>query len=607
MGLFTKNPAEKKLKELTGGMFLNSSFKDKLAKEGLSDADGFIIQRELKSSIKNGEIEVEGVETRLNYLIEQKKAEKSGHNNLTKNKRFKGDNDKSKPLRASSSTDHTRNPRYKGGSSDKFIPGSNPSSTDHTRNPRYVGNNVKSKPLRASSSTDHTRNPRYMGDNKGPSGKKTPKADTVEIEVITADSLENMAKDDKVKEIKFLVNQEHNLKECPKCKAKILQYDKFCFRCGCEVREALFEEAIEKISQKSKSTLESKSTADELSELEQKYEDAKSTTDELSELEKLYNKKVSTKYSPKFKFAYALYLNEINNNPNKSINANYYKANYDTSLVKIKKQAKEDEFVADGSPLIAAKSATVKDLKKILKDHDLMVSGKKEDLIERLGENLTEEELKQLFPKKVLSVTDKGLEFIEKNRHVFYYDKTSQIRTNVEVEEYDSIFDDVDDMSDENIYNLLVDFLLKRENDLVDKKNWGKYRYNFMALGKVYKDMGENLKVLDIDFKLFIAGINNFNDYTNESEPAFGYIGKTYSNELINLLHDLSLSIDDLKDKFGKSYDELKYPNLKISKDESLLYLLKLFSGEDIQDLTEEIHSKYPAPDNYHRIDIGLF
>ena len=76
MGLFTKNPAEKKLKELTGGMFLNSSFKDKLAKAGLSDADGFIIQRELKSSIKNGEIEVEGVETRLNYLIEQKKGGK---------------------------------------------------------------------------------------------------------------------------------------------------------------------------------------------------------------------------------------------------------------------------------------------------------------------------------------------------------------------------------------------------------------------------------------------------------------------------------------------------------------------------------------------------
>ena len=164
------------------------------------------------------------------------------------------------------------------------------------------------------------------------------------------------------------------------------------------------------------------------------------------------------------------------------------------------------------------------------------------------------------------------------------------------MEEYDSIFDDVDDFSDENIHKLLSDFLEKREDELVSKKNWGGYRYNFMALARVYKDSGNEFKVLDNDFKLFIAGINNFNEYTNHSEPAYGYIGKTYSKELVELLHSLSLSIDDLKAKFNGAYDDLKYPELKISKDESLVYLLKLFSGEDIQDLTEEIRSKYPDP-----------
>ena len=136
----------------------------------------------------------------------------------------------------------------------------------------------------------------------------------------------------------------------------------------------------------------------------------------------------------------------------------------------------------------------------------------------------------------------------------------------------------------------------KREDELVSKKNWGGYRYNFMALARVYKDNGNEFKVLDNDFKLFIAGINNFNEYTNHSEPAYGYMGKTYSKELIELLHSLSLSVDDLKAKFNDAYDDLKYPELKISKDESLVYLLKLFSGEDIQDLTEEIRSKYPDP-----------
>ena len=539
MALFRKDPAEKKLKELTGGVFLNTSFLDRLKKAGLTAADGVEIQREVKKDIKSGEVKEEGVETRINFLIEQKKADKLG---------------------------------------------------------------VKS------SQNDLTKNTRYMGDNKSKASNRNQNENTKEIEILTADSLEHMAKDDRVKEMKFLVNQEHNLKECPKCGAKILQYDTFCFNCGCEIRKAMFDKGFEKTEGKSESTLdinkeskstsdinkETKSTADELSQLEQQYTETKAAADELSELEKLYNKKVSTRFSPKFKFAYVLYLDEINKNPNKSIKNDYYKANYDTSLTKIKKQAREDEFIGEGSPLIAAKSATVKDLKKLLKEHDLMVSGTKDELIERLGENLTEEELKEVFPKKVFAVSEKGLEFIEENKYVFYYDKTTPIRSYVEVEEYDSVFDDVDDLSDENIHKLLIDFLEKREDELVSKKNWAGYRYNFMALARVYKDSGNEFKVLDNDFKLFIAGINNFNDYTNHSEPAYGYIGKTYSKELIELLHSLSLSIDDLKAKFNDAYDDLKYPELKISKDESLVYLLKLFSGEDIQDLTEEIHSKYP-------------
>ena len=526
MGLLRrKNPAEKKLKELTGGFLISDYFIEILNNVGLDSSDGYDIQRQLKADIKRGDVKEDGVETRLNFLIEKRIKEKKA-------------------------------------------------SSDFKQE----------------------------------------------------DSLNEVSSNDNVKELKFLLNQEHNLIKCPNCDKKILKRDKFCYSCGFELsKENGIDFNAESISETDFGVGSSIGYAPEVKventfypsmeyELDAKVEDTispmsdssaevlepKDVSDELSELEKLYNKKVSTKYSPKFKFAYVLYLDEINKNPNKSIKNDYYKSNYDTSLTKIKKQAKEDEFIGEGSPLIAAKSATVKDLKKLLKDHDLMVSGTKDELIERLGENLTEEELKEVFPKKVFSVSEKGREFIEENKYVFYYDKTTPIRSYVEVEEYDSIFDDVNDLSDENIHKLLIDFLEKREDELVSKKNWGGYRYNFMALARVYKDSGNEFKVLDNDFKLFIAGINNFNDYTNHSEPAYGYIGKTYSKELVELLHSLSLSIDDLKAKFNAAYDDLKYPELKISQDESLVYLLKLFSGEDIQDLTEEIRSKYPDPNlNY--------
>ena len=537
VALFRKNPAEKKLKELTGGRRISKEFKNRLKREGLTISHGTSIYGQLKKEIKTGKVNENNIEKRLGELISQRKEQA----------------------------------RSRHGAS------------------------------RSSMSTG-----------------------AGEFHIISEGSLEKMAKDDKVKEIKFLINQEHNVKECPKCGATLLKSDRFCHKCGVNVLSAsvgakfsptskaksedkssnLEKEPIEKAFKKAEESADSlfkegpskQSSFEEPLKAKVSQTEDNSTLDELSELEKLYSKKVSSKYSPKFKFAYVLYLNEIKKKPSKELPEDKYLQLYDARVSKLKKQALEDNYIEYGNPLIAAESATVKEIKDVLKEHDLKVSGKKEDLIERLGQNLSEEDLRKAFPKKVLSISDKGNEFIEKNRYVFYYDKTTPLRTHMEVDEYGSIFEDKDDLSDENIYSLLIDHLIKREDDFIMNKKWSPYRYNFMILARVYKDSGDEYKVLDCDFKLFIAGINNFSDYTNKSEPFNGYVGKTYSNELIDLMHSLSLTIDELKDRFGQSYDELRYPELKISKEESLLYLLKLFSGEDSEDITSEIRSKYPVP-----------
>ncbi len=575
MGLFKKNPAEKRLKELTGGIFLSGAFKNKLKNAGLTNADGFAIQNQIKEEIKTDKVQAEGIETRINYLIKQRSEPNKPQPNNVGNK----------PKRTTIIKDSTNKKRttiIKNSTNKKSKPlkaSDRSSQKDLSKNPRYFGNNVpkSNKEDKTSSggvSTAQSDNKKSIG------GIKIVDDDSKEVHILSQDSLEQMSNDDKVKKIKFLINQEHNTEKCPKCGATVLNTDKFCYKCGVDTISGRSLEELEKLSQ------------DPFIKEEKAPE--KSTEDQLSELEKLYNKKVSTKYDTKFKFAYVLYLEQINKKPNKKIADDKYLKLYDATVAKLKKQALEDEFLEEGNPLVAAKSATVKDIKEILKEHDLPVSGKKDDLIERLGENISEEELKKAFPKKVLSISDKGLEFIDKNRYVLYYDKASQVRTHIEVEEYDNVFEEKDNWSDEDIYSTLSQYLVKREDDLVGKKDWGAYRYNFMILARVYKDMGDDYNLLDMDFRLFIAGINSFSDYSNKSQPAYAYIGKTYSDELISLLHSLGLSIDELKDKFFTSYDELKYPDLRISKDESLVYLLKLFNGEDIQELTMEIRSKYP-------------
>ena len=94
-----------------------------------------------------------------------------------------------------------------------------------------------------------------------------------------------------------------------------------------------------------------------------------------------------------------------------------------------------------------------------------MVSGTKDELIERLGENLTEEELKKAFPKKTLKVTDKGLEFIEKNMYVLYYDQTTQLRNLMPIEDYDSLFAEVEDLDEDKILGI-IGIILKESGNL---------------------------------------------------------------------------------------------------------------------------------------------
>ena len=57
---------------------------------------------------------------------------------------------------------------------------------------------------------------------------------------------------------------------------------------------------------------------------------------------------------------------------------------------------------------------TVQDLKAVLAEHELKTSGKKQELIQRLLENLSTDELEELFPVGVYQLTEKGAKELEK-------------------------------------------------------------------------------------------------------------------------------------------------------------------------------------------------
>jgi hypothetical protein len=77
----------------------------------------------------------------------------------------------------------------------------------------------------------------------------------------------------------------------------------------------------------------------------------------------------------------------------------------------------EEGYLRESSAIESLASLKVPELKEILKSKGLKVSGKKADLIERIGESSTEEEVETNIDSRILEVIDKGNKVLEE----YYY------------------------------------------------------------------------------------------------------------------------------------------------------------------------------------------
>ena len=500
MGLFKKdNPAEKKLKELTGGFILNSSFIETLKSRGLSIEDGVKIRTQLKREIKEGKVSEVNLEFRLNQLL-------SKH---------------------------------------------------------------KDVPLTSLSKSE----------------KECPNCGLIQASdyiycIGCGHDLNEVHPDksnDDVRRITFLHNYDFNLKTCPECNTKFLKADPFCFNCGTSVV--------------SKGTLRNDSLEVRNGKLVEKKET--NVDDELSSLEALYSQTVQSKYAATFKVAYVLYLEYFRKDPSKAFPDKTAKK-YDTTVKDLKKQAIEDGFIEIGPAILEAKNVKVSDLKEILKEHGLKVSGKKDELIERLDENLSDDELERHFKSKNYQISSEGESFIENNRYILYITSNWDISNVFHPSDVGKIFEEKI-YTDEEIYEkLLIHF-----RGVLDKKLSGEVWVDFKsysnAVARIQEDAGELNDALNTRFKVFIFDINNFSLHSYRPEPAGTRLKKKDMTDLVSLMHKMTLPIDELKEAFDEAYNEVLFETA-VTKSDSLVYLLKVFGGEDLDSISNEINQRYSNP-----------
>ncbi len=233
----------------------------------------------------------------------------------------------------------------------------------------------------------------------------------------------------------------------------------------------------------------------------------------------------------------------------------------------------------DGETVTAeslSKKYTVAQLKELLKENGLKVSGKKQELIERLlpvlGGNSNSYEL-----------TDKAKEFIKENEWIDLY---MFALVAFRFEDYETYVAS----SSEDYVQTALNFCDEIISRALVSNQFLVFIDALSAKAHVYAYDGDYETFLDYDLQRFILGLN-----------PIVMDAKTYANyDIINTANIINLknvlekfNFGNLKKRFDKIWSKSHVTNITVPKKTSYKILQKALAGEDLDELNFDLREKY--------------
>lgn len=254
-----------------------------------------------------------------------------------------------------------------------------------------------------------------------------------------------------------------------------------------------------------------------------------------------------------------------------------YEVFNDIDWFKLKKQAVENNYIAYGNPVYSISNYTISDIKKVLKMYNLKVSGKKDELIERISQNLSDEEISREFENSTFVLTPEAEKFLKENEYLVYYDK-NDLSTSISLEKYEKA------KITDSIYDVLYRYYTDLINESINNKQWHQYRTDLGNLINVSVNNISDLKLLKLYFQYFILEANNWihDDYSDYCNLSFDLKFNKSRNDLIA---NLKLELNELQEIFNEACDEVKIPSYTLAKADAFKKLILAFDGKDLNSL----------------------
>ena len=238
-----------------------------------------------------------------------------------------------------------------------------------------------------------------------------------------------------------------------------------------------------------------------------------------------------------------------------------------------------------------SKKYIVSELKDILRENGLKVSGKKQELVERVLPLL--KEAKDASNLNVststdksfdnLELTDKAHEFLKENEWIdLYMFALVQFR----FEDYETYVEG----SSAGMIETGLNFCDEIISRALVNNHFDVFRLALSAKAHVYAYDGDYESFLDYDLQHFILGLNPIS-LDSQSYATYEIINENNVINLRNVLKELKMG--SLKKRFDKIWNKSHIKNVTVPKKTCYKTLLKAIDGADIEELNFELREKF--------------